>query len=478
MPRPSKCWTGCALALIGLVTVVSTASAGRFRTAIFDPFITPDATYFSKVASTGASVVRVQLDWSSVAPGGPTKPAGFDASDPGDAQYSWSAFDAEIKAAVGAGLQPLVVILGLPQWARGPNPPPGEDRWDPVPAEYGAFAKAAAARYSGSFEGLPRVKLWQAWNEPNISVYLQPQFRSGADYSPDLYRRMVTAFAAAVHGVARSNIVVAGGLSPFTVDYPTVKSIGPLRFMRELLCISAGAHPHRTCKTTVPFDVWSTHPYTSGNAFHHAANPDDVSLGDLPKMRSLLMTAWRLHAIRAPRAPEFWVTEFSWDTNPPDPHAVPLALHARWTAEALYQMWRSGVTLATWWLIQDLPYPQSSYQSGLWFGGSPLATARPKPALQAFRFPFVAYLRSNGVYVWGRTPDSKPASVRLQVKGGGAWKTVALVRADSTGIFKQLVAVKSSEKDSWRAVIASDSSLSFSLKQPPDRFVDAFGGGG
>ena len=37
----------------------------------------------------------------------------------------------------------------------------------PDPGDYRAFALAAVRRYSGHFEGLPRVRFWQAWNEPN-----------------------------------------------------------------------------------------------------------------------------------------------------------------------------------------------------------------------------------------------------------------------------------------------------------------------
>ena len=50
----------------------------------------------------------------------------------------------------------------------------------------------------------------------------------------------------------------------------------PLAFMRSLLCLSKGAHPHATCNATIHFDVWSHHPYTFGGPFGHSKNPDDV----------------------------------------------------------------------------------------------------------------------------------------------------------------------------------------------------------
>ena len=50
------------------------------------------------------------------------------------------------------------------------------------------FATAAAGRFSGSFGGHPRVRYWGVWNEPNLSTFLQPQYRGGRPYSPLLYR--------------------------------------------------------------------------------------------------------------------------------------------------------------------------------------------------------------------------------------------------------------------------------------------------
>ena len=39
----------------------------------------------------------------------------------------------------------------------------------PNAREFGEFAKAIARRFGGGFDGLPRVRYWQVWNEPNLS---------------------------------------------------------------------------------------------------------------------------------------------------------------------------------------------------------------------------------------------------------------------------------------------------------------------
>ena len=60
---------------------------------------------------------------------------------------------------------------------------PRRNIWAPDPGAYGRFAVAVARRYSGQFTDplnagtdLPRVRLYQAWNEPNLPLFLQPQW--------------------------------------------------------------------------------------------------------------------------------------------------------------------------------------------------------------------------------------------------------------------------------------------------------------
>ena len=95
--------------------------------------------------------------------------------------------------------------------------------------------------------GVPAEHVFQVWNEPNLSLDLNPVTAS-------TYRAMVNAVATAVHAVDPSNLVVAGALDPF--GHPKSKkqkwySVAPLAFMRSLLCLSKGTHPHATCHDPV-----------------------------------------------------------------------------------------------------------------------------------------------------------------------------------------------------------------------------------
>jgi hypothetical protein len=238
--------------------------------------------------------------------------------------------------------------------------------------------------------------------------------------------------------------------------------------MRSLHCVSKGTRPHRTCRNQIHFDIWAHHPYSFNGPFGHATRRDDVSLGDLPEMRTLLRSALKFHRIVPTHGVQFWVTEFSWDTKPPRRHAAPVGLAARWTAEALYQMWRSGVSLVTWFGLEDRG-GKSPYQSGLFFHASKLAHARPKPVRTAFRFPFVAYLGRRSVSVWGRDATSDKQLVTIQRRHGsrGHWRTVARVRSNGTGIFRANLRLAATKKDQLRALApGSGKSLAFSLTRP------------
>jgi hypothetical protein len=239
--------------------------------------------------------------------------------------------------------------------------------------------------------------------------------------------------------------------------------------------MSGGAQPRPTCNARIEFDVWAHHPYTSGGPTHHAASPDDVSLGDLPELRRLLDAGVRAqHVVSRGRA-RFWVTEFSWDTNPPDPLALPIRLQARWTAEALYRMWSAGVDLVTWNALRDGRYPEDPVQSGLWFRGATLVADRPKPTLAAFRFPFVAYRRRGGIFVWGRTPWGKAGPVRVEATGGEGWRLLTTLRGNRYGIFSRLVPTSSRPRFLRARLSSGATTLSFSLREPPDRQVRPFG---
>src|SRR4051794_8478777 len=480
----------------------SAAGPPRLDTAVADgePFA-PDNMDASlpHVKKAGANAVRMYLSWRGfvLPPDSATKPAGMNAANPADPHYDFNGLDLQIQKLKERGLEPILNFENAPPWAERT----GGSGWDsgtnsPDPAEFGQFAKAIALRYSGNFQGLPRVHYYQAWNEPNHYRHLNPQYETTKPptgtvpgdateppgtpiQSVEIYRGLLNAFADAVHSVHADNLVVAGGLSTPGRPFRQSPAVSPLVFMKALLCLDAQNHQLAGCNEQAHFDVWSAHPYTSGSPEHHATDPNDVSIPDLPTMRATLRAASGLGQIVSTNPLQFWVTELSWDSNPPDPGAVPMKLLQRWVSEGLYRMWTYGVSLVTWFQIRDeTPAPgqpfSDSFQSGLYFrcaGG--IGCDKPKPTLEAYRFPFVAYKKGKGkVLIWGRTPFGKRGRVTIQQKGSG-FKTLARLKTNGHGIFTKVLRTKG--KGDLRARLGRESSVPFSLKVPPDRPGNPFG---
>jgi hypothetical protein len=443
--------------------VATTPSTAPLATGIGDSIFqgTQGPTAYAMARHAGATYARVMVSWQSIAP--KTRPAsGFDPTDPTSPYYHWDALDASVAAAHANHITPILDIVSPPGWTYSVKP--GVDTGgSPNVADLHAFATAIAKHYDGSGPA-PAEHVFSVWNEPNFKQNLYP-------VSPGYYRSMLNAVASSVHAVDPANLVAAGELAPVK-HAPTAGHkndvIPPLTFMQEMLCLSKTAPVHRTCSAKAQFDIWAHHPYSDKGPFGKASIAGGVELGDLPKMRGLLQTAERLGAISAAKPPQFWVTEVGWSSNAPNKHGVPLGLETRWLAETMYQMWRSGVTVGTWFLLQDMP-ATTPFQSGLYFRSTSLADARAKPLLTPFRFPFVAYLKSQGkVQIWGRDTTGDARTVRIRERAGAkTWKTVATITANKHGIFEATLPLGATSSY-WLQATApgSGDSAAFALRVP------------
>ncbi len=491
---------GCFVLLAATVVVATSASgagkvariktaAGPIETSIgfADKYYATGPSFTSaenaialeRIRAAGAKYVEIRMYWNEIAPSGSTQPAGFRPEDPADSNYNWATYDNYLQAAATAGLKPTVIIAHAPKWAEGSGGgAPGN--FKPSPGALAKFLTAAAKRYSGSFNGLPRVQYWAIWNEPNLNTFLSPQMANEKPFAPGWYRSMVNAAADAIHRVNPSNIVIAGETAPFGVTSATSKATKPIVFMEKVLCISEKKIVNKqqvtytykpACKTKTKFDVWAHHPYTQGGPTTKAKSHGNASLGDMGEMRNVLNAAIKANHVVARGKVRLWATEFSWDSKPPDPKGVPIALETRWVAQMLYEMWNSGVSQVTWFILRDEPLASSYYQSGLYYGGSKISADKAKPVLRAFRFPFVALPQTTHgkttVLLWGRTPNSKAGAVKIERKSGSAWKLVKRLNANSSGIFKASIP-KPAKTNLLRARLSdgSDQSAEFSLIAP------------
>jgi hypothetical protein len=433
------------------------------------------ALEMGRAAAAGATVWRVQILWSTISPTQP--PSLTQAANPNWSGYDWSQIDTIVRAVGAAGLQPLLAIQNAPAWAEGPDRPSPAvaptGTWEPSASWYGAFATALATRYSGSFVDqsessapLPAVRYWEAWNEPNLSVFLTPQWTASKQpASPAIYRALLNAFYKSVHAVAPQDVVAGGTTAPFG-DPPGGQRMAPVTFWRSLLCLSAGKHPHRICRDRTYMDAVSHHPYPLGPPTTHAVDAGDISVPDMGKITSLVPIAERAGTLLPKGSKPLWVTELSWDSNPPNPNGLSPALQAQYLEGSLYVMWKEGASLITWWNIRDdvaSPNWASTLASGIYFDGATAAQDTPKPSYTAYTFPFTAY-RINGVaQLWGMAPT--PGPVAIQVETGTNWNTVQTLQAGTSRIFTGTLLVGLGTN--LRAVSGTNTSLTWTAFDNP-----------
>jgi hypothetical protein len=455
----------CAALALGLAHAPAAHAARGFDTGIFDPdYGSGDTSVQSlaiaRTAQARAGFALVYVSWDGVAPY--TRPAGFVASDPEDPAYSWGHIDAAVRDATARGLKVLLAITRAPSWAEGPGRPSDADAtpgsWKPDPAAVGEFTRAIASRYSGRLGTLPAVRYWQLWAEPNLGINLSPQFESNTPVGFDIYRPMLNAFYSNLKAINPNNVVISGGTAPYGGLTParglTFQRMQPLTFWRGLLCEPVTKKKkkkkkrkkrgRRAAAAAIPgctpprFDVAAHHPINVGAPTRPAINPDDVSTPDIKKLRRVIRAGVGNKPI--------WATEIWWNSNPPG-RGVSLKTQARYLSQSFYILWKQGVQAAFWFELRDLipngrdPIPTS----GLLFNDG-----RPKPAFQAFRFPFAAErIGKTRVRVWGVAPRAGKVKILnrrhrvRKLKAGANRVFVGTIRLPSRG---KLRAVQGSER--------------------------------
>ncbi|MGI8749849.1 MAG: hypothetical protein ACR2J6_04755 [Thermoleophilaceae bacterium] len=423
-----------------------------------------------RMARLGVDRVRITARWGQVVPHREweIRPF-FDATD--SSQYDAHALaklDRAVKGARDEGMQ-VMLDLGFfaPRWAVTRPGRSGRDVWRPSPREFARFSRAVAERYSGGFPDpahparkLPAVRLWTTWNEPNHRVFLRPQWeRVGGRWlpmTPHIYRRLHNVAYDQVKRVSGKNRVLIGGLASFgDRGRGPARGIGPLRFTRELACVDARLRPLRRpeCRGFAPLraDGFALHPYS----FHTAPGDvapiaDRVQIGELSKLTGLLA---RLEARGrfAQRLP-LYMTEYGYQSDPPDPGGIDPALEARFSGQALeLALSNPEVRSFPQFLLYDIGPDRSKplgsrarnggFQTGLY-----TYDGKPKPAvIQGFRLPFAATAIRDaegraGVEAFGQVrPGEGVQVVEIQRRDPNAgWVTQGCAfPTDGQGIYRR-----------------------------------------
>lgn len=417
---------------------------------------------------TGARFGRIPLGWSTVVThrGLTRPPASVSLAEPSHPTYDWSRIDGSIRDLTAAGLEPIAYFMAPPRWAQSAPAYPYAlgDVWAPRPADLADFASAAARRYDGSYPDplhpgavLPRVSHFQTWNEPNLGRYLQPQWLGDSQGRPILtsaawYRRMHVAAEQAIRGRQPSAKVALAGLAPNGDAYDGGARVAPLRFLRALLCTDAP----KACGPRLRFDAIALHPLSVGDPDSPAIAADDIGVADLePKLDALLRRARRLGVVGKKR-PELWITEINWtDRTLRSRTGIPRPQQAAVIGRAMARLAQAGATIVNWQFATDPSGDRTrgaERPAGLTrvSASAPPLPGEAKPFLRGFAFPVAAYpVGAHRAWVWSAVPVAEdgagagrkpPTAARIQVGGGGRWRTVLRARPRH-GMVEALVAV-------------------------------------
>jgi hypothetical protein len=212
------------------------------------------------------------------------------------------------------------------------------------------------------------------------------------------------------------------------------------------------------------FDVLSHHPYAVREPLSPAFNDDDVSVVDLRKLIRPLREAESAGRISPPGRKRVWVTEFAYDSAPPDPDGVPVERLARWVQQALRAFWQQGVDTATWFLVRDQAIPagggfNTSFQSGLYY-----SDGRVKPIRRAFLFPLTVAGRPNKV--WTRAPRDGTLVIerldRRRTRGPERWIRLAGVPVRAGQVVERRVSLD--RGDRIRARVGGEASRRWTVR--------------
>ena len=323
-------------------------------------------------AQSNATILRLLVQWNITAK---TRPAA--ATNPFDPAYVFDDIDEAVRAAQDNDQEVILTISGTPRWANGgknPNVMPTNV------ADFRNFSRAIASRYSGRFDGFPFVRFWSIWNEPNLQLFLSPQFNAaGRSVAPANYAKLA---AAAYTGIKAGNPqaqVAIGETSARGSDKPG--GLRPTHTPGKFAELVAKANPR------LRFDAWSHHPYP----FNPNSPPSqvvkwpNVSLASLPRFDQSLKTWFKRKSV------PIWVTEYGHQTRPEDSLGVPYATQAAYIQQAISMVSRYPfVPMFIWFVYQDdqgQPWESGIYtRSGAPKGTSPArfsASARPLDARNA-----------------------------------------------------------------------------------------------
>ena len=415
----------------------------------------PEGT-MAEMKALGVDVVRTNVIYYKTykQPRQRRKPAGFNASNPNSPQYDWTRTDRLVDLAEENGIKVLMTVTGPGPFFASERPnscraTPCTLR--PKAKDFGEFVAAVAKRYEG------RVDWYSMYNEPNLVVWITPQQQrpGGGRVQTEaaIYRKLWRAGYASIarFDPDRRNRVLFGETA----------AIGePLSLFRAALCLDERSRPFRGAlarkhgcsgrPAKLNIGGFAVHPYNFGGygtPRSSVKRKTALPIAYLPRLHRVVNTAARLGRISR-RAPIF-VTEFGFQTKPPDRFGRTFAEQAQFINESDRLLYSDPkVAMVAQYEITDPP-EVDQFNSGLRRAEKDGRTA--KPSYNAYRLPIVVTRRSDdSVEVYGQVRPGESNVVQLQSSSGGAFTSVENIDTNRQGFFRKTINRSGAANLRWR----------------------------
>jgi hypothetical protein len=278
---------------------------------------------------------------------------------------------------------------------------------------------------------LPWVTTFIVGNEPNSSLYWQPQFdASGGDAAAVAYEGLLAASYDAIKAERPNATIVGGALDSRGADDPAGQRLthSPAAFIRDL-----GAAYRASGRTAPLMDVFDEHVYPDNStlppSMQHTGTT--IAAADYGKLVSLLGRAFDGTAQRGSTLPILY-GEFGIESTIPAAKAgsysgTEAAKAVDEATQAAYYVQALKLALCQPNVIGLLNFHVTD-ESNLagWQSGPFYADGTPKTSFQAIH-DAIAYARAGTLT---HCPDRAPPAVTIQVGNG----TVAVAATDDVGV--------------------------------------------
>ena len=279
----------------------------------------------------------------------PERPA--NASDPFDPAYKLDDIDEAVRNAQSADMEVMLTITGTPSWANGGKTP---NRM-PIGSPISPRSPGHRGPLLGPLSRLPvrpllvRVERAEPDAVPRAAVQLEGEVRRARELREAL----------------RSRLFRAEGRQPARTgrDRRDVRArkrqgrsgIRPTHSPGKFAELVAKANPR------LKFQAWAQHPYPTnpGSPPTQLLKWPNVSLKSLPRFDASLKTWFKRKSV------PIWITEYGYQTRPPDTLGVPWSTQSKYISQAIsLAKGYPFVGMFIWFVYQD--DPGQPWESGVY----------------------------------------------------------------------------------------------------------------